>query len=92
MIKGRSLYTRAIKLLVLDEVDEMPSRGFNDQIYEVYIYLPPELQDLQKEQGSVRNLGILEVTNKFITDPIKVLVKRDELTLEGIYQSILCCC
>ncbi|MCD7469786.1 hypothetical protein HAX54_009034 [Datura stramonium] len=45
MIKRRTLRTRAIKLLVLDESDEMLSRGFKDQIYDVYRYLPPELQE-----------------------------------------------
>lgn len=25
---------------------------------------------------------ILEMTNKFMTDPVRILVKRDELTLE----------
>ena len=29
---------------------------------------------------------ILEMTNKFMTDPVRILVKRDELTLEGIKQ------
>lgn len=27
---------------------------------------------------------ILEMTNKFMTDPVRILVKRDELTLEVI--------
>jgi ATP-dependent RNA helicase len=44
MIKRRTLRTRAIKMLILDESDEMLSRGFKDQIYDVYRYLPPELQ------------------------------------------------
>ncbi|GMN47988.1 hypothetical protein TIFTF001_017172 [Ficus carica] len=44
MIKRRTLRTRAIKILILDESDEMLSRGFKDQIYDVYRYLPPELQ------------------------------------------------
>ncbi|KAJ6378333.1 hypothetical protein OIU78_028556 [Salix suchowensis] len=44
MIKRRSLRTRAIIVLVLDESDEMLSRGFKDQIYYVNRYLPPELQ------------------------------------------------
>ncbi|GAY43338.1 hypothetical protein CUMW_073730 [Citrus unshiu] len=44
MIKRKTLRTRAIKLLVLDESDEMLSRGFKDQIYDVYRYLPPDLQ------------------------------------------------
>ncbi|MCH83647.1 DEAD-box ATP-dependent RNA helicase 2-like, partial [Trifolium medium] len=29
---------------------------------------------------------ILEMTNKFMTDPVRILVKRDELTLESIKQ------
>ncbi len=29
---------------------------------------------------------VLEVTKKFMRDPIRILVKRDELTLEGIKQ------
>jgi ATP-dependent RNA helicase len=29
---------------------------------------------------------ILEMTNKFMNDPVKILVKRDELTLDGIKQ------
>ncbi|WMV54961.1 hypothetical protein MTR67_048346 [Solanum verrucosum] len=48
MIKRRTLRTRAIKLLVLDESDEMLSRGFKDQIYDVYRYLPPELQGIKQ--------------------------------------------
>ncbi|KAK6921448.1 DEAD/DEAH box helicase domain [Dillenia turbinata] len=84
MIKRRTLRTRAIKLLVLDESDEMLSRGFKDQIYDVYRYLPPELQ-VVLISATLPN-EILEMTNKFMTDPVRILVKRDELTLEGIKQ------
>ena len=31
---------------------------------------------------------VLEMTSKFMTDPIRILVKRDELTLEGTLFSI----
>ncbi|KAF7842960.1 eukaryotic initiation factor 4A-3 [Senna tora] len=84
MIKRRTLRTRAIKLLVLDESDEMLSRGFKDQIYDVYRYLPPELQVCLISATLPHE--ILEMTNKFMTDPVRILVKRDELTLEGIKQ------
>lgn len=84
MIKRRSLRTRAIKLLILDESDEMLSRGFKDQIYDVYRYLPPELQ-VVLVSATLPN-EILEITSKFMTDPVRILVKRDELTLEGIKQ------
>nr|GEV52037.1 eukaryotic initiation factor 4A-3 [Tanacetum cinerariifolium] len=84
MIKRRTLRTRAIKLLILDESDEMLSRGFKDQIYDVYRYLPPELQ-VCLVSATLPN-EILEMTSKFMTDPVRILVKRDELTLEGIKQ------
>ena len=44
MIKRRSLRTRSIRTLVLDEADEMLAKGFKEQIYEVYRYLPPDTQ------------------------------------------------
>lgn len=44
MIRRRVLRTRAIKMLVLDEADEMLNKGFKEQIYDVYRYLPPATQ------------------------------------------------
>ncbi|KAJ1339426.1 DEAD-box ATP-dependent RNA helicase 2 [Batrachochytrium salamandrivorans] len=46
MIKRRNLQTRDIKMLILDEADEMLSKGFKEQIYDVYRYLPPSTQVL----------------------------------------------
>ncbi|KAE9450795.1 hypothetical protein C3L33_17304, partial [Rhododendron williamsianum] len=87
MIKRRTLRTRAIKMLVLDESDEMLSRGFKDQIYDVYRYLPPELQ-VVLISATLPN-EILEITSKFMTDPVRILVKRDELTLEFCHLDLI---
>uniref|UniRef100_A0A7S0WX74 RNA helicase n=1 Tax=Pyramimonas obovata TaxID=1411642 RepID=A0A7S0WX74_9CHLO len=84
MIKRRSLRTRSINVLVLDEADEMLSKGFKEQIYDVYRYLPPETQ-VVLVSATLPN-EVLEMTAKFMTDPMRILVKRDELTLEGIRQ------
>ncbi|KAI4578283.1 hypothetical protein MJG53_011138 [Ovis ammon polii x Ovis aries] len=84
MIRCRSLRTRAIKMLVLDEADEMLNKGFKEHIYNVYRYLPPATQVVLISATLPHE--ILEMTNKFMTDPIRILVKRDELTLEGIKQ------
>ena len=35
---------RAIKLFVLDEADEMLSRGFKAQIYDVFRFMPEDIQ------------------------------------------------
>ncbi|KAF9587428.1 hypothetical protein IFM89_002609 [Coptis chinensis] len=82
MIKQRALRTREVKLLVLDESDEMLSQGFKEKIYEIYRYLPPTIQ-VVLISATLPN-EILEITNKFMTDPVRILVKRDELTLEVI--------
>ena len=84
MIKRRTLRTRQVRLLVLDEADEMLNRGFKEQIFDIYRYLPPETQVVLVSATLPRE--VLQVTDKFMTDPVKILVKRDELTLEGIKQ------
>jgi len=84
MIRRKTLRTRNIKMLVLDEADEMLSRGFKEQIYDVYRYLPPQTQVVLVSATLPRE--VLEMTRKFMNNPIRILVKRDELTLEGIKQ------
>eukprot|EP00802_Teleaulax_amphioxeia_P009612 Tamp_09632.p1 GENE.Tamp_09632~~Tamp_09632.p1 ORF type:complete len:216 (-),score=55.92 Tamp_09632:834-1481(-) len=54
------------------------------QIYDVYRYLPPQIQVLVISATLPRE--VLEMTQKFMTEPVRVLVKPDELTLEGIKQ------
>jgi ATP-dependent RNA helicase len=84
MIKKKNLRTRNIKMLVLDEADEMLNQGFKEQIYDIYRYLPPMTQVVLVSATLPRE--ILEMTKKFMNDPVRILVKRDELTLEGIKQ------
>lgn len=83
MIRRRNLQTQAIKLLVIDEADEMLNRGFKDQIYDIYRYLPPLQVALI---SATMPQEVLDMTKLFMNEPIKVLVQRDELTLEGIKQ------
>lgn len=84
MIKRRNLRTRNIKMLVLDEADEMLNEGFKENIYDIYRYLPPHTQ-VVLVSATLPN-EVLEITNNFMNNPVKVLVKRDELTLDGIKQ------
>ncbi|KAG5405968.1 hypothetical protein IGI04_012087 [Brassica rapa subsp. trilocularis] len=90
MIKRKSLRTRAIKLLILDESDEMLSRGFKDQIYDVYRYLPPDLQvDWLSEKMRTNNFTVSsmhgdmpqkerdEIMNQFRSGDSRVLITTD---------------
>jgi len=84
MIRRKNLRTRNIKMLILDEADEMLSKGFKEQIYDVYRYLPPQTQVIVVSATLPKE--VLEITHKFMNEPIRILVKRDELTLDGIKQ------
>lgn len=84
MIKRKNLRTRNIKMVIIDEADEMLNKGFKEQIYDIYRYLPPSTQVVLVSATLPQE--VLDMTNKFMNEPVKVLVKRDELTLEGIKQ------
>ena len=71
-------------MFVLDEADEMLSRGFKDQIYEIFQKLNTSIQVVLL--SATMPTDVLEVTKKFMRDPIRILVKKEELTLEGIKQ------
>ncbi|KAJ3215163.1 translation initiation factor eIF4A, partial [Clydaea vesicula] len=80
----RAFRTNELKMFVLDEADEMLSRGFKDQIYEIFRLLPTTTQVVLL--SATMPVDVLEVTKKFMRNPIRILVKKDELTLEGIKQ------
>ncbi|KAI8909628.1 ATP-dependent RNA helicase eIF4A [Gorgonomyces haynaldii] len=84
MISRRILRVDKLKMFVLDEADEMLSRGFKEQIYEVFQLLPPQVQVVLL--SATMPADVLDVTKNFMNNPMRILVKRDELTLEGIKQ------
>jgi len=84
MINRNVLNLNNVKLFVLDEADEMLSRGFKDQIYDVFQHLPSKVQVCLF--SATMPDEILEISNRFMRKPVRILVKRDELTLEGIKQ------
>lgn len=84
MLRRRALRADSIRMFVLDEADEMLSRGFKDQIYDIFQLLPPSIQ--VGVFSATLPPEALEITRKFMNKPVRILVKRDELTLEGIKQ------
>jgi len=84
MLKRRVLLPEHIKMFILDEADEMLSRGFKDQIYDIFQVLHTNLQ--VGLFSATMPPEALEITQKFMNNPVRILVKRDELTLEGIKQ------
>ena len=89
MIQRRNLRLDNVCMFVLDEADEMLSRGFKEQIYNVFQNMPEMVQCILF--SATMPLEVSEVTKKFMIDPVRILVKRDELTLDGIKQFYINC-
>ena len=84
MIRRRYLPTNDVKLLTFDEADEILSQGFKEDIHDI-------IQSVDKHSqicifSATLPDEILELTDKFMNSPERVLVKKEALTLEGIQQ------
>lgn len=84
MLRRNILELKHIKLLVLDEADEMLSVGFKDQIYQIFQYLPQNI--CVSLFSATLPTELHELTSKFMRKPVEILVKTEMLTLEGITQ------
>jgi len=84
MINRKAIDASTINMFILDEADEMLSRGFKDQIYDIFRELSGNIQVVLLSATMPEE--VLDVTKRFMRDPITILVKKEELTLEGIRQ------
>lgn len=84
MMNRKAIDPTTIRMFVLDEADEMLSRGFKDQIYDIFRELPGNIQVVLLSATMPEE--VLDVTKRFMRNPVTILVKREELTLEGIRQ------
>jgi translation initiation factor 4A len=84
MIKRRHINANQLKLVILDEADEMLSSGFKEQVYNVFQYLNKNVQ-IALFSATLPN-NIFQITNKFMRNPVNICVKAESLTLEGIKQ------
>lgn len=84
MLKKSHLKLTYLKCLILDEADDLLSKGFLDNMKDIISLIPPECRinlfsaTMPKE--------IIALTDNFMNNPAKILVKNEELTLLGIKQ------
>jgi len=84
IIERRIFITNKLRVIVIDEADEMLSRGFKDQIYDIFQSIPSDIQ--VGLFSATMPPDAIQMSNKFMRNPIRILVKREQLTLEGIKQ------
>ena len=84
MINRGVINMSTLKLFILDEADQMLNKGFKEQIIEILKFVPEKSQ-IAIYSATMPN-DILLLTKEFMKDPVKILVKKEDLTLEGISQ------
>ena len=84
MIRRKYLKTEIMKVIVCDEADEMLSQGFKEQIYKIFQYMPGDIQVGLFSATLPEELE--QLTSKFMRNPYKIMVKAEQLTLQGIAQ------
>lgn len=75
MLRRRALNPEHICMFSLDEADEMLSRGFKDQIYDIYQLLPPKLQASRSRRSASVGLRLFLVAD----DPHPPVIGRSVL-------------
>ncbi len=97
MIKRKALRTNMVKIMVIDEADEMikdsnekfveegnAKFGFLEQIKYIFQYLPNTMQVALF--SATMPPDFFELTEKFMRNPVRILIEPENLTLNGIKQ------
>jgi len=84
MMRRDRIRSKDIKLIILDEADEMLSSGFKEQVYNIFQHLSTNVQ-VALFSATLPD-SIQPIIQKIMRNPVKISVKREMLTLEGIKQ------
>ena len=87
MVRRRHIQMDTIRLFILDEADEMLSGGFKEQVYTIFQHLTNEAQ-IAVFSATMPSY-MLEMTTKFMKNPVKITLEPEKLNLEGIQQYFL---
>ncbi len=86
-MRRRTLKLSDIKMVVLDEADEMLSMGFREDIEEILSHTPDDRQTVLFSATMPKE--ILEITEKFQRNPLMIEIQSQSMTVEHIKQSFI---
>ena len=84
MMRRNHILSKNIKLVILDEADEMLSSGFKEQVYNIFQNFKSDIQVALFSATLPDHIN--GITSKFMRNPVRIQVKAEQLTLEGISQ------
>ncbi len=102
-IERKLFNVAAVRMLVIDEADEMLSQGFKEQIEEIYRHLPKDPDASSSSSSSLQQQlqvcllsatlapDIMTSASDITRHPLHVLIKQEFVTLKGISQFFVNC-
>jgi ATP-dependent RNA helicase DeaD len=83
-IERKTLQLGDLRMLVLDEADEMLNMGFREDIEQILSYSPEERQTVLF--SATMSKEIMGITKRFQKNPVVIKVTREEVTNDNIEQ------
>ena len=84
LIKKRVINAKHIKAIVIDEADEMLQKGSNQTLYDIFQFLPSQRQTILI--SATMTDEIIEITERLMNNPVKILIKKEEVSVKEIKQ------
>lgn len=91
LIQKKFLSLGSLKMFVLDEADEMLSRGYLKTVHSIQAHIPPGVQ-LSLFSETLKNSEIIDLIDKYLNNPVKINLnqeKDEEKNVEDIRQFYL---
>jgi len=89
VLKSNKNISASIKLLIIDEFDELLSGSFKEKMKEIYKLMSSNMQSCFFSATLTNE--VLELSNRIMKNPLKILLKQEEMTLDGIQQTYINC-
>jgi translation initiation factor 4A len=84
MIRRDKMTCKNLRLVIIDEADELLSSGFKEQVYGIFQHFNNDIQVALF--SATLPVNIFAITDRLMRDPVRICVKAEQLTLEGISQ------
>jgi len=84
MLQRKAINPETIRMMVMDEADELLSEGFKDHVYQICQFLNEKVQIALF--SATMSEDILRITESFMRNPVRIIMKSEELTLKCIQQ------
>jgi superfamily II DNA/RNA helicase len=84
MITDKIISMHSLRILVLDEADEILTDGITDKLNFIFEKIPSGIQSILI--SATLNTNVFAVSKKILHDPIKILLKNSEVAVELISQ------